>query len=339
VIGCPGRRPWKSAVVSFGVALVLLGCPTPMGGWDLARLLREEPGLAGFETTGLGDLVPYPAPGADGIRLVACRWPARTPITVRLHLEGERMEWARRALTSLSRGLASVDFEIVAMPLDRDPKASPTVGIDVIEIGSVVDGGPVGVGDTLVSCHVAKSGAEEFGTLTRAEIRMRARVVDQLDELVPILPEEWTGALMHEIGHALGFQGHPRGGGSVLALDQDRLRRAGRLALAGDDWRDELLEAFYRLEVGRLLGWRASSEQTQRWFEAIEARLGAGGSGPLARVGDRHGDLEWKTQEGVVLRVRFLYWSRQLRSGGTLVALPTPDTRMSIAAERSTRNP
>ncbi len=315
--------------VALGVAAWLLTCAAPRGGWDVARLLIEEPQIAQLASQRLGDLTPYPAPQGGAVKLITCRWPTTRPIRVRLRLSGERYDWARRAVESLSRGSIGLELEILSEPRELPDSARL---IEVVEVASEDEAGPGGVGDTLVSCDVSSGSQTALGTLRRAEIEMRSVARDGLDRPVPLSAEEWTGAFMHELGHALGFQGHVRSGQSVLVLDRDRLRAAGRLALSGAAWRDDTLAALYLLESGRLLGWREISSQTQHWLDALETRLGGRGIGPWASVGDRSAQLEWKTEEGIALRLRFPDWLRQLNEQRSLIAVPSPETRAWLAS-------
>ncbi len=313
----------------LGVAAWLLTCAAPRGGWDVAQLLLEEPRIAELASQRLGDLTPYPALQGGAVKLISCRWPATRPIRVRLRVSGERYDWARRAVESLSRGSSQLQLEILSEAWDVSDSAAL---IDVVEVASEDEAGPQGAGDTLVSCDVSSGPQAALGTLTRAEIAMRSVVRDGLDRPVPLSAEEWTGAFMHELGHALGFQGHVRSGESVLVLDQDRLRVVGRRALSGAAWRDDTLEALYLLEGGRLLGWREIAPQTQHWLDAVEAQLGGRGIGPSASVGDRNARLEWKTEEGIVLRLQFPEWLRQLNEWRSLLAFPSPETRALLAS-------
>jgi hypothetical protein len=315
--------------VWLGVGIWVLACAAPRGGWDMDRLLLEEPQIAELASQRLGDLTPYPALVGGAVKLITCRWPTRRPIRVRLRLSGEREGWARHAVESLSRGSSQVQLEILSEPWMVPDSAAL---IDVVEVAAEEEPGPGGAGDTLVSCDLSSRPQGALGILTRAEIEMRIVRRDILDRPVPLSAEEWTGAFMHELAHALGFQGHVGSGGSVLVLDQDRLRRAGRRALSGADWRDDTLEALYLLESGRLLGSREISSQTQYWLDAVEARLGGRGFGPWASVGDRNAQLEWRTEKGTRLRLRFPDWLRQLNEGRRLIAFPSPETRALLAA-------
>ena len=334
------RRGLRAAIAVAGSAC-MLACPAPRGGWDLAKLVAEEPRIAALGEQRIGDLIPYPVPVSGGFELVSCRWASEAPIRVRLHVAGERLTWAQRAIESLSAGTPSIELVAETVVPDAEPGLAASKAIDVFDIDPGETEHPAGVGDTLVACDVSSRAEPTFGTPVLAEIRMRSAVLDQLDELVPVDAEDWTGALMHELGHALGFQGHLRAGASILVRDQSVLRRAGRDALAGRPWRDETLEALYRLEPGRVLGRRSLSVESRRWVRAAEGRVdqvdqkGARVVGPLAKVGDRHAELEWSQEEGDVLRLHLPFWSRQLRAGDTIVAFPGTKTRAALTARRS----
>ena len=319
----------------------VLGCPTPRGGWDVEALIADEPGLAALGAHQLGEMVPYPVPDSSGIDLVSCRWPSESPIRVRLNLSGDRLDWASRAIESLSRGMPSLDLEVEGRNLEKDFEGLPSRRIEIFERDVSGGDGPMGVGDTLLICDVSMRTNASFGTPIRAEIQMRSSVMNQIDERVVVSAEDWTGALMHELGHALGFQGHLRSGRSVLVRDQSHLRRIGRQVLAGEPWFDETLEALYRLEPGQLLGRRKLSSESLRWLNRIEqyrshsAKASDAGSGPRASVGDRHGRLEWMLEGGVRLRLHFPFWSRQLQSRAPVVAFPGTDTRDALAPKRA----
>ena len=336
------RRGARAALVVSGLASTL-ACAAPTGGWDVAKLVAEEPRLADLSQQRLGDLIPYPVPVDEGVELVSCRWRVNTAIRVRLHLEGDHLNWAQRAIESLSAGTPSIELAAesvspVASGADRGFAATGV--IEVFAVDPDESDHPVGVGDTLVACDVSRGADSAFGTPTLAVIRMRSAVLDQLDEVVPVSAADWTGAFMHELGHALGFQGHLRSSPSILVRDQSVLRRAGRDALAGEAWRDETLEALYRLEPGRVLGRRSLSVDSQRWVQGVARRAddkGRSHTGPRAKVGDRHGQIEWMTGEGDLLRLHLPFWPRQLRAGDAIVAFPGTQTRSVLTTERSPR--
>ena len=71
---------------------------------------------------------------------------------------------------------------------------------------------------------------------------MRRAQLDMTNQVREASAEEWVGALMHELAHALGFAGHAGAGDSILVRDETRIRALGRLALRGDAVPEETLE-------------------------------------------------------------------------------------------------
>lgn len=137
------------------IAGLTLACPAPLGGWDVAALLREEASVSDLGSQRLGDMIPFPALASDAdgerVRLIACRWPSHEPIRVRLQLAGERIEWARRAVASVSQGLPGVELEIAWDPVsaigsEAGVGSDPGVQIEIVEVASVRDSGPAEAG-------------------------------------------------------------------------------------------------------------------------------------------------------------------------------------------------
>ncbi len=298
----------------------------------MARLLDETPELSARDARMLAELVPFPRLVEGEVVLVACRWPLDRSVPVRLAVSGPRVGWARRTIDALERGTRTFGLALEVATEASVARAGPR--IEILEVDAEHEPGPRGLGDTLVLCDVAAHAPEGIGVLREAQIVMRAGQVHPIDGAIDAPAEAWSGALLHELGHALGFQGHLRTGSSALRLDRDRLRRAGRKVLAGEDWRDPALEALYRLPGESSLGRRPLAAGSRRWVDGIERALASqGGSvGVWASVGDRSALLEWRARDGGSLRLVFPGWARQLRSGGPLVALPSPDTRRAIAA-------
>ncbi|MBW2422857.1 MAG: hypothetical protein JRG86_01320 [Deltaproteobacteria bacterium] len=343
----------------MGLALLVgmlagAACVPPRGGWDVRSLRTAEPALAELRGERLGDLTPFPAWIEGELALVACRWASGTPVVVRASRpEGVPEDWLRVAVRSVDGAVPAVALVLAARTAGSDSqgaeasskRGSPQAGelapgksTDILVVG-IVDGtaeGPIGVADTLTSCDVSArpdDAGRVRGELRSAEIEIRFAREDVIGRMQPLLPEEWVGAAMHELGHALGFAGHVARGDSILVREQGVLRAAGRRALSQELGREPSLEALYRLEPGRRLGQRALAPTARRWLmrldRALEAleREGIGVQGPRASVGDRHARLEWWIEGRARVGLRFPDWSRQLREGGAIFALPDATTR------------
>jgi len=282
-------------------------------------------------------MTPFPAWVQGRLEAVACRWPSGSviPVHVATHSAHE---------SRLAAALRAVDGQIEAVELVRPEgfrwagsDGPPTSGIGIVaadaETGSE---GPLGSADTRVRCLVGAGSADAGsvrGEVVEAEIRIRAGRVDAIGRVHVLKAEEWVGVLMHELAHALGFQGHPAVGDSVLVLARDVLRRAGRRALAEEPIGLGPLADLYALPPGRPLGIPALMPASRVWLDRISRQLaqraveGATVSGPWASVGDRAAQLEWWVDARQRLRVVFPGWARRLRAGEAIVAWPDRVTR------------
>jgi hypothetical protein len=180
-----------------------------------------------------------------------------------------------------------------------------------------------------------KGAARPSAFLIDAEIVMRRTLDNAVGEPVAVLPEEWMGALAHEIGHALGFQGHVRGQRSLMSLDQTHLRSIGRDVLAGKAVDVSLLEGLYGLDAGQTLGRRSLSAGTLAWLRRIEAASAGRRRRHFVRVGDRSAEWEWRIEGGPSLFLRFPYWTDQLGGDADLIGVPTPSTRRFLTGAES----
>lgn len=331
---------------AFGFALagLLAACVEPRGGWDQAVLEREQAALATRSGTRLGDLVPFPsfdfdrAPDvADGasIDLVACRFPAGAVVPIRASGAGWSAESGDRVLAAFSAAAARFDLDLVR-------RAEPPAAIEIVAQIGEGPTAPDGLGDTLVECDVEReSGADGArrvrGTIARAEIRMRRTGLDAAGRLRSASDAEWSGALLHELAHALGFSGHAATGDSLLVREQSRLREHGRAVLRGEPIDDATLAAFHALAPGQRLGVRRLADASVFWLRAVgeadRAWRGEGAVrvGVVASAGDREARISLRYADGRALRLRFPGWAEGLRSGRPIVAVPDRETHDRLA--------
>jgi hypothetical protein len=111
--------------------------------------------------------------------------------------------------------------------------------------------------------------------------------------------EERSGALLHELAHALGAPGHAGGADDLLASTPDAARRAGARALAGEPLESPALAALYARPPGELL--QSVAVEAWRTFELDRlARLAAAQplDGPFLRAGDAAGRIFWRDARG-----------------------------------------
>ncbi len=324
-------RSGSGIVASFSVGLVFaasIGCVPLRGGWDVDRVLEEE----GISDRGperrIGDMLPFPVLEGDRVGLIACRFPRGRVVRVRGGGPGWEPDWGRAAVDAVARRIGST---AIRLELEDSVESVPIPEIEILATRGGDGSGPRGLGDTLGECDVsplAGSPGRVRGRLVHAEIRMRRWGWDRAGRPVVSTAEEWVGALMHELGHALGFSGHVARGDSILVRDQGILRKIGRGALAGRAGRDVPLAALYRLPTGRRLGARRIREADRAWLTRFErwrtrSREAASSIDAIrASVGDREAAIVWTLADGRQFRVRFPAWQAELRARGSISALP-----------------
>ena len=317
--------------------LMALACVPLRGGWDVDALVATEPSIATLEGHRLGDMLPFPALDGDRIALVACRFTTNQVVRVRGGGVQWPVRWGEAAVRALDQSVGRVEL-VLEGDGERVTRTPPN--IEIVTIGAVGGAGPIGLGDTLCECDVSpKTGASRTyrGVLTGAEIRMRRAQLDMAGQVRTAFAEEWVGALMHELAHALGFAGHVAAGDSILVRDETRIRAAGRRALMGEATQDPTLEALYRLRPGQLLGTRRVDPNDVWWLHAIRkldlerSAKGRPSMGIYSSVGDREARIVWRYSDGSQLGVRLPHWRSELRSGDTITLQPDLTTRRLIA--------
>ena len=326
--GAPRRWLW--------VALLLVACVPVRGGWDVEQLGPETSRSLQRRGSRLGDMTPFPAWVHGRLEAVVCRWPSRSEIPVHVATDPAHEAWLAVALRAVDRQLEAVELARREGAGWAGSARPPGSGIGIVAADETGADGPLGSADTRVRCDVdagTEGAGPVSGEVVDAEIRIRARRVDAVGRARVLTEEEWVGALMHELAHALGFQGHAAVGDSVLVLARDALRRAGRRALAEESIELGPLTDLYALPPGRRLAIPALTPASRAWLDRISQRIlqrkgeGVAVSGPWASVGDRAAHLEWWVDDRRRLRIVFPGWSRQLREGEPIVAWPDRLTR------------
>ncbi len=325
--------------VSLCLSWVALGCQPARGGWDLEALVGEYPAIETLPGHRLGDMLPFPSFEGDRVVLLACRFPAGEAIRV----TGDGLDWprawARSAVTALDRGASGFALSL------REPsgrfRGSADPQIRVTSLGPRAEDAPIGLADTLSVCDISRTrgvqGGRARGLLLGSAIRIKRARLDWRHQSLAATAEEWVGALMHEIGHAMGYSGHVATGHSILVRDERQLRRAGRRALAGEAWRDQTLEALYRIRPGQRLGTRPLAPESVLILSEIRELLkrdsvkGSRSVEVRSTVGDWQARVEWLLSDGSRLSVRMMHWRDELRVGGAMTLLPDAATRRVLA--------
>jgi hypothetical protein len=316
-------------VAGAGLAAALAGCAPPV--WDVAPLAAREPRLRAQGADRLGDSTPYALPIDGELVLFLCRWPTPAAIPIRLPPEASpaQRDALEAALAAWEGAGLGVRFERGA-PLGR--------GIELRFVTDVAQGaGRARTATTVADCALDAAGGARgeklAAQLVAASIELRAESVDPLGRRVELSDAELAGTALHELGHALGFQGHVRVGQSAMRFQVDAVRSAGRRVLAQSGFRDPAMSALYAVPSGAVVGrLRLPPDRTFPvdrmlvWVRSGEL------VGPIARMGDLEGQLLFRDGDGAAYAI----WLREVAAAlaghpAALAVLPGPRSQRRLS--------
>jgi len=295
-------------------------------------LVERFPTLRSIDGQRLADANPYPLPLAGRLTFFLCRWPTELPIPIVLPSDASAGE--RRAIETALHA-----WEGAGLGLRFAETLGTEAGIDIGFVAGTVDtAAGQDTANTIVDCRIApasrQGGAGVAGAeLVRARIRI-ARITnpDTQGHQRPLTAAELTGTALHELGHALGFQGHARHGDTVMVRETERIAHAGKGLLAGDGFRDPSLRALYALPSGAVVASapvdRCRTDLVDRMARVAEENHL---DGPFVRVGESAGRIFWRDDKGtdyglVIAKVR-----EALRDPAKLLVVPESRVRGSLA--------
>ena len=309
--------------LACGLLLCWSACAS---GWKIEDPDRLLPELSREQSRMLRDVNPYVLAFDDLLTPFLCRW--RSPATLSVSLDPGASEDDRRVLE-----LALRAWEQAGLGLQFELGPGPAA----ISVGFATPGGYSGT--TRADCAVRASGGSlETAELVHARVMVRRVQQDALGRPVPLTPAERLGTMLHEFGHALGFQGHPRRGATVMLESVDHVRRAGRRLLRGETFRDPALEALYRLPSGTRLGSIALSSGRTLDLDALHTvASGLGYEGPLLRSGDRSAQVAWRKPGAPRLFFLLPDIAEVLRDPEGFRAIPGPGVRALLSRVGATR--
>ncbi len=269
------------------------GCTPGRGGWDTEALRERYPQTASQRGQRLGDAAPYFVPVEGGLLLFLCHWDPRVTVAYSLPLDASAEE-----AVLIEAAVQAWEDAGLGLQFERSPRAEAVLRLDFSAPGS--DGTPAGAATTATDCAVAlgpqvEDDSEQIGArLVRARIRLRRSNTDIVGREVELSPAELVGAVIHELGHALGFPNHVSDDSSVMSRSVDRVRREGRRLQKGGRFSDPTLRALYRVPSGTVVGFLPlGSEQLRPLSELKRKAQAADWAGPYVRVGDRSARIWW----------------------------------------------
>jgi hypothetical protein len=326
------RRAGLSGIRAAGLVLAAALTACAGGSPRQAALDARFPALGAEEARLLAQAHPFVLPAAGRTTLFHCRWPSDAPIPVSLPPDATPEE--RRALEAALRAWEGAGLGVRFLPVADGGAAAIEIRFadDAIETGAGRD-----TGNAVVDCRIAPLSQQAGGgvvaeaQLASARLRLARRTGGGMAKPRALTPAEQTGLALHELGHALGFEGHVRRGESVMASEVEKIPRAGRALLAGEPFADPALRALYRIPSGALV----SATAVEPWRTDLVDRMGRlaeqhGLDGPFVRVGESAGRIFWRDAQGaeyglVVVKLREL-----LRDPARLQVIPEPRTRRAL---------
>jgi hypothetical protein len=292
----------------------------------------RHPEVAAIGGQKLGDANPFVLAWQGRVRFFHCRWPDGAAVPVALPTDLSDVE--RRALDT---ALAAWEEAGLGIRFER-VDAAPT-GIDVRLVGGTVDtAAGQDTANTVVDCAIAPL-AEQTGdaiagaTLASARITI-ARITDQdmQGHQRPLTAAELTGAALHELGHALGFQGHARHGDTIMVRETEKIMHTGKRLLAGGAFGDASLRALYRLSSGAVVGGGAVAPcHTDLVDRMAELAVANHLDGPFVRVGETAGRIFWRDAKHLEYGLLVARIREARRDPARLVILPERRVRASLA--------
>ena len=282
------------------VAAILAACVPPL--WDPKPLAAREPRLRALGAHRLGDATPYLLPVENSLVLFLCRWETRDPIPVSLPSEASPEQ-----SSAFEAALAAWEGAGLGVRFARGAPAGR--GIELRLVAEQAEGaGAMRGATTVADCALDPQGATRGDRLAAqlvfASIHLRAHSTDPIGRRLDLEPADLAGAALHELGHALGFQGHVRVGEGAMRYQVDAIRRSGRRLLAGEALRDETLRALYSVPSGVVVGRLAAPRGRTQPVDRLLALARTGSlKGPIARMGDREGQILFRDRDGAAYAI------------------------------------
>lgn len=264
----------------------------------------------------------YPSKGI--LRDFHCRWASDFPINISISgppKARELIRLAMRAWEDLGLGLHFRETSRRKAMILVNAWESP-----------VANASGVGSGRAIADCYVhdtnpwyaeLQSAQVDIALLTPKNIRGDTRALTD---------EEFTGLAIHELGHALGYQGHSDKRGAAMVRDRFISKLLGRRVLTKKKIKAPGVEQLYSLPAGRI----RTRVQTGNWrtetIDKMSQIAKANGlQGPFVQVGDKAGRVFWRDRDGLEYGVRIPRVSEVMSNPNKLSLVPERKTRLLLS--------
>ncbi len=261
----------------------------------------------------------------EEVRVFLCRWPDGARVGVSLPQQGpEAMREAAAA--------ALAAWQRVDLPIDLVEEVPERAQIEVRLVDGAIrrDDGRAGSGRGFADCRVGEGGPDQLHG-ARVEVAVRS-APDARGHIHEHTPEVVAGTVLHELGHALGYQGHPRGGrDEPMVREADALRRLGRRVLAGKRIDSPEVRALYARPTGAtLLRAPVSRWRTEPVDQLAPLARADGLEGPFVRSGDAWGRILWRGAAGQELGIWLPNLLEAYDDPTRILLVPDPASRERI---------
>jgi hypothetical protein len=268
---------------------------------------------------------PYVWAHEGRVELSSCRWLLDAPIGVAL-ASGALPE-EEHAFKRVLEALRAVLPGLRLLPV---PAGAAQISVRFLDAPLTRSDGTLGSGRSVVDCRLGVPGARAAVVAAQVEIARRAPP-DWRGRERSLTLEERSGALLHELAHALGAPGHAAGGDDLLASTAEAARRAGARALAGEPLASPALTALYARPSGELL--QSGAVEAWRTFELDRlAKLAAAQplDGPFLRAGDAAGRIFWRDARGREWGFLVVGLAELAQDPSQLLLVPEANTRNAL---------
>ena len=251
-------------------------------------------------------MTPYALVSDGELVFFVCHWSLGAPLRVSLppDANAHEREILDKALRAWEVVLPGLRFEVV--------EGAAQIRLRFRETG------PEGA-RTAADCEVAPpfTGDALRARLVSAQIDLRRAERDPWGKVIELAVPQLLGSATHEIGHALGLQGHAKNGKSVMVRETYAIEKIGEKL--NDEKKpkplqEPAMQALYSLSSGTVIERRRLPAGATDAVDAIAQRARAQGAERVSvRVGDRTAAVRWGPGPDLVY---FLKEPAELLEGG-----------------------